>query len=43
MKYNPLSDHDYTVDKPSFREVSPGHFVMCNDAEFDKYVQEIQQ
>ena len=42
VKYNPLSDHDYTVDKPSFREVSPGHFVMCNDAEFDKYVREIQ-
>ena len=35
--YNPLADHDYTVDKPSFREVAPGHFVMCNDAEFEKY------
>ena len=35
--YNPLADHDYTVDKPSFREVAPGHFVSCNDAEFKKY------
>ena len=32
--YNPLAEHDYSVDKPSFREVSPGHFVQCNDAEF---------
>ncbi|MGP1418669.1 MAG: ABC transporter ATP-binding protein [Sphaerochaetaceae bacterium] len=36
--YNPLSEHDYTVDKPSFREVKPGHFVMCNDAEHEKYM-----
>ena len=35
--YNPLADHDYSVDKPSFREVSPGHFVSCNEAEFQKY------
>ena len=35
--YNPLADHDYSVDQPSFREVKPGHFVMCNDAEFEKY------
>lgn len=36
--YNPLSEHDYTVDKPSFREVKPGHFVMCNDTEHEKYM-----
>jgi len=36
-KYNPLMAHDYSVDKPSFREVAPGHFVMCNDAEFEQY------
>ena len=36
-KYNPLESHDYTVDKPSFREVLPGHFVMCNDAEEAAY------
>ncbi len=35
--YNPLASHDYTVDQPSFREVKPGHFVMCNDAEFAEY------
>ena len=41
-KYNPLEAHDYTEDKPSFREVCPGHFVMCNDAEFAKYQQELK-
>ena len=40
--YNPLAEHDYTVDKPSFREVSPGHFVMCNDAEFGRYQEMIK-
>ena len=35
--YNPLADHDYTVDKPTLREVEPGHFVSCNQAEFEKY------
>ena len=35
--YNPLAEHDYSVDKPSFREITPGHFVHCNDAEFAKY------
>ncbi len=35
--YNPLAAHDYSVDKPSFREVAPGHFVQCNDAEFEQY------
>lgn len=32
--YNPLAEHDYTTDKPSLREVSPGHFVHCNEKEF---------
>ncbi len=43
IKYNPLDSHDYTVDKPSFREVSPGHFVMCNDAEEVAYKAEIAE
>ena len=38
--YNPLADHDYSVDKPTLREVCPGHFVSCNEAEFQK-LQEI--
>ena len=35
--YNRLAEHDYSVNKPSLREVAPGHFVECNDEEFEKY------
>lgn len=35
--YNPLADHDYREQGPSFREVAPGHFVSCNDEEMKKY------
>ncbi len=34
IHYDPLKAHDYSVDQPSLREVRPGHFVRCNDAEF---------
>jgi len=37
--YNPQVDHDYSVQKPTLREIVPGHFVSCNDAEFEKYKQ----
>lgn len=40
--YNPLAEHDYKVDKPTFREVCPGHFVQCNNAEFEKYLQQVK-
>lgn len=39
VTYNPLAEHDYSVDAPSFREIAPGHFVHCNDAEEEKYKQ----
>ena len=39
--YNPLASHDYTEDKPSFREIAPGHFVHCNDAEEARYKEEL--
>ena len=35
--YNSLLEHDYSVDKPSLREIKPGHFVRCNDAEEKRY------
>ena len=41
--YNPLAEHDYTVDKPTMREILPGHFILCNDAEFEKYKAEIEK
>ncbi len=37
VTYNPLAEHDYSVKKPSLREVAPGHFVYCNDEEEIKY------
>ena len=40
--YNALAEHDYSVDGPSLREVSPGHFVYCNEAEFAKYLEEVK-
>ncbi len=40
--YNPIAEHDYRVDKPSFREIAPGHFVHCNDAEEQKYKQQLK-
>lgn len=39
--YNPLAEHDYSVEKPMLREVVPGHFVFCNTAEFEKYQREL--
>ena len=43
IKYNPLESHDYSVDKPTFREIKPGHFVMCNDAEEAAYKAELSE
>ena len=40
--YNPIAEHDYSVDTPSFREIAPGHFVHCNDMEEEKYKQQIK-
>ncbi len=39
--YNPIAEHDYSVDRPSMREVSEGHFVYCNDVEFERYKAEL--
>ncbi len=38
--YNPLVDHDYSQQQPTFREVCPGHFVKCNDEEEERYKKE---
>lgn len=42
IHYNPIAEHDYSVDTPSFREITPGHFVYCNDAEEKEYKQLIK-
>ncbi|MGM9608890.1 MAG: ATP-binding cassette domain-containing protein [Eubacteriales bacterium] len=41
ITYEPLREHDYTVEKPSMREVAPGHFVWCNTPEEQKYKEEL--
>ncbi len=42
IHYNPIAEHDYTVSAPSFREITPGHFVYCNDIEEEKYKQQVK-
>ena len=39
--YNPLAEHDYSVEQPTLREVAPGHFVLCNSEEFKKYKKQL--
>lgn len=39
--YNPIAEHDYSVDKPVMRDIGNGHLVYCNEAEFEKYKAEI--
>ena len=41
ITYNPIAEHDYSINEPSFREIAPGHFVYCNDEEEEKYRQEL--
>ncbi|EMB22322.1 ABC transporter ATP-binding protein [Treponema denticola] len=35
--YVPALAHDYSVDKPTFREVREKHWVLCNNAEYEKF------
>ena len=43
VTYNPIASHDYSVEGPTMREVSPGHFVYCNSVEFEQYIKEINE
>ena len=44
ITYNPLRDHNYSEgDQPTFREVRPGHFVLCSDEEEAKYKAECEE
>jgi len=40
--YNPSKAHDYSMQKPTLREILPGHFVLANDAEEKAYLLEIE-
>ena len=41
--YNPMVDHDYSKQEPTYREIVPGHFVRCNDEEEKRYLEELKK
>ena len=41
IEYDPRRAHDYSKDQPTLREIRPGHFIRCNDAEFEQYQKEL--
>ena len=41
IKYDPRV-HDYSVQKPTMREIEEDHFVLANDAEFEKYLKKVK-
>lgn len=43
ITYNPMKDHDYSVEGPTMREVHPGHYVYCNTEEFNRFVKEYEE
>ena len=43
IEYVPAKAHDYSAQQPTLREIEPGHWILCNDAEFEQYQKEIAQ
>lgn len=43
IAYNPAEAHDYKTEGPTLHEVSPGHFVSCNTAEFEAIKAELER
>lgn len=37
VNYSPAHAHDYMFDKPRFVEITPGHYVLCNQTEEAAY------
>ena len=42
ITYNPLTAHDYSKERPTMKEVLPGHYIYCNSEELAKYQEEIK-
>ena len=40
--YRPHEVHDYSKDLPSLKEIKEGHFIYCNNEEFEKYKTELK-
>lgn len=41
IKYDPKTTHDYSKEKPTFQEILPGHWVLANSEEIERYKEEI--
>ena len=41
--YKPQQEHDYSKEAPKLTEIIPGHFVMANSAELEKYRKQIEE
>lgn len=41
--YKPAEEHDYSKEKPTFQEIVPGHYVLANSAEIEKYKEMIKE
>lgn len=42
IDYNPLIAHNYNFEQPELQEIIPGHFVLCNEEEKARYLDEIE-
>jgi len=40
--YNPRTAHDYSKEKPTLQEIVPGHWILANSEEMQKYRNEIE-
>ena len=41
--YDPATAHNYSAgDTPTLQEISPGHFVYCNNAELEEYKRKLK-
>ena len=41
--YKPQEEHDYSKEGPTLVEIVPGHFVMANSEELEKYKKELDK
>ena len=42
VEYEPSLVHDYRTDKPELHEITPGHYIYCNQQELLNYQQELK-
>ena len=41
--YKPQEEHDYSKEAPKLTEITPGHFVMANSEELERYKKELNK